>query len=134
MSNLSIIRISRHPLTEEREAFLRSVFGDDLMVVTEDIRYGDDPVGAVKALIEQVEADHNSKVVAVEAQAPFPVTMKLVDARRDMGVRLIRAQFMRDDFGRAIVVGQDERGRDVLKFSHYEELKRIVFDTQRLEV
>ncbi len=127
-----ILRITRHPVDAARETFLRDVFGDDLVVVTEDIRYGDDPVAAVKALIESFEAD-GSKVVAVEAQAPFPVLIKLVDHRRDIGAPLIRAQFERDEGGRAIVTGQDERGRDLLKFSHYEELERIEFQTRRLE-
>ena len=127
-----IIRITRHPLDTAREAFLRSVFGGDLTVVTDDIRYGDDPVAAVQALIARAEAD-GGKVVALEAQAPFPVLLKLVDRRRDLGVALVRAQFERDEFGRAIVVGQDKGGRDLLKFSHYEELVRIEFETRPVE-
>lgn len=130
MSNV-VVRITRHPLDSEREAFLQSVFGSDLRIVTDDIRYGDDPVGSVKDLIERTEAD-GGKVVALEAQAPFPVLLKLVDRRRDLGVALIRAQFERDAGGRAIVAGQDASGRDLLKFSHYEELVRLEFETRRL--
>lgn len=128
-----IIRITRHPLDADREQFLRSVYGDDVKVVTEDIPYGDDPVASVKALIERHQTD-DSKVVAVEAQAPLPVLIKLVDRRRDLGIALIRAQFERDAGGRAIVVGKDESGRDLLKFSHYEELLRIEFETQPLRL
>ena len=54
--------------------------------------------------------------------------------RRDLGIVLIRAQFQRDGSGRAIVVGKDEGGRDLLKFSHYEELVKIEFETRRLEL
>jgi len=127
-----VIRITRHPLDVEREAFLRSVFGHDLMVVTSDIPYGTDPVESVRSLIGGVEADIGGKVVAIEAQAPFTVLVKLVERRRDMGVALIRAQFERDRDGRAIVYGKDESGRDLLKFSHYEELERIELQTRRL--
>lgn len=127
MANI-VLRITRHPLDTDREAFLKAVYGDDVRVVTEDIPYGDDGVAAVKALIERV-----GNVVAVEAQAPFPVLMKLVDRRRDLGVALIRAQFERDAGGRAVVVGKDDKGRDLLKFSHYEELLRIEFETKPLQ-
>lgn len=127
----TVLRITRHPADADRETFLRSVYGDDVAIVTDDIPYGDDPIAAVKELIERTETDGH-KVVAIEAQAPFPVTMKLVDQRRDLGVALIRAQFERGENGRAIVVGQDESGRDLLKFSHYEEMVRIEFETRRL--
>jgi hypothetical protein len=131
MSKNTVVRITRHPIDSDREGFLRSVYGEDLEIVTNDIRYGDDPIASVKELIASTETD-GCKVVAIEAQAPFPVTMKLVDNRRDLGVALIRAQFERGEDGRAIVVGQDESGRDLLKFSHYEEMVRIEFETRRL--
>jgi hypothetical protein len=128
----AVVRITRHPLDPAREAFLKGVYGDDLLVVTDDIRYGDNPVAAVCDLLDKVADDTGCEVVALEAQAPFPVLLRLVDARRDLGVALIRAQFERDEGGRAIVSGKDESGRDLLKFSHYEELVRIEFDTRRL--
>ena len=127
-----VIRITRHPLDVEREAFLRAVFGHDLMVVTSDIPYGTDPVESVRALIVSVETELGGKVVAIEAQAPFTVLVKLVERRRDMGVALIRAQFERDESGRAISYGKDESGRDLLKFAYYEELERIELQTRRL--
>jgi len=128
-----VVRITRHPLDVEREAFLRAVFGHDLMVVTSDIPYGTDPVESVRSLIVSVETDLGGKVVAIEAQAPFPVLVKLVERRRDMmGVALIRAQFERDRDGRAIGCGKDESGRDLLKFAYYEELERIELQTRRL--
>ncbi len=133
MAKKTVLRITRHPIDCDRAAYLCHVYGDDVAIVTDDIQYGDDPVAAVKELVATVEAKEGGKVVALEAQAPFPVTMKLVDRRRDLGVALIRAQFARDEGGRAIVSGKDESGRDLLKFSHYEELERIVFDTRRLE-
>lgn len=129
-----VVRITRHPLDDSRHAFLKRVYGNDVCVITDDIRYGDDAVAAVLDLIEKVEHEAGDKVVAVEAQAPFPALIRLVENRRDLGVALIRAQFERDDGGRAIVTGKDEGGRDLLKFSHYEELERIEFQTRRLEL
>ena len=127
-----VIRITRHPVDADRAAFLKTIFGDDVMIITEDIPYGDDPTTVVRSLIERHESTEN-KVAAVEAQAPFHVLMKLVDNRRTLNVALIRAQFERDGNGRAIVMGKDESGRDLLKFSHYEVLEKIEFQTRRLE-
>ncbi len=122
-----VIRISRHPLGGDREAALKAAFGDDVEIVTVDVPYGDDPVATVGQLI-----DREGDVVAVEAQAPFPVTMKLVDANRKLGVKFVRAEFKRGADGRAVVVGQDDNGRDILAFDRYVELRRIVIDTAEL--
>src|SRR4051812_5354398 len=73
-----LIRITRHDLQPAAEAFLRSVFGHDLQIVTDDVPYGDNPVGVVNGLIKLVEKEHGDKVVAVEATAPFDKLMKLV--------------------------------------------------------
>ena len=128
----TVLRITRHPADADRTAFLQAVYGDDVCIVTEDIPYGDDPITAVRSLIERTESNGN-KVIAIEAQAPFPKLIKLVDERHNLGVAFIRAQFERDGSGRAIVTGKDEGGRDLLKFSHYEELETIEFQTRRLE-
>lgn len=132
MKSSVVLRVARHPLDSDRFQFLQAVYGHDIKVVTEDISYGDDPVTSVRALIERTEADVG-KVVALEAQAPFQVLMRLVDNRRQLGIALIRAQFERDESGRAVVCGKDEGGRDLLQFSHYEELEKIEFQTRRLE-
>lgn len=131
MANI-VLRITRHPVDADREAFLKAVYGDDVKIVTADIPYGDNPVNTVGALADRVETEVGGQVVAVEAQAPFPVLIKLVDQRHNLDFAIIRAQFERDAGGRAIVVGKDEGGRDLLKFSHYEELERIEFQTRRL--
>ncbi|MEI6864050.1 MAG: hypothetical protein WCK46_01605 [Candidatus Adlerbacteria bacterium] len=128
----TVLRITRHPADADRMAFLKAIYGNDTNIVTKDIPYGDDPIAAVRSLIERTESEGN-KVVALEAQAPFSVLMKLVDRRHDLGVAFIRAQFERDSSGRAVVVGKDKGERDLLKFSHYEELEKIEFQTHRLE-
>jgi len=116
----------------EREKAIKGIFGDDVRVVIKDIPYGDDPVAAVKALIESYE-DCDQEIVAIEAIAPFPVLIKLVGRQQDLGVTFIRAQYERDEIGRIVVTGKDEKGRDLFKFSHYEELVRIELETRRLE-
>lgn len=123
-----VIRITRHAADVGRVNALKSAFGEEVEILDRDIPYGVDPVAAVKQLIKSTEAEVGGKVVAVEAQAPFSALIKLVDQRRDLGIKLIRAQFERDATGRAVVVGKDESGRDLLKFSHYEEFVRIEFE------
>lgn len=134
MSKRLFVRISRHPFTEERREYVQKVFGDDIFVVTEDIPYGDDAIASVNALLERLADDGSSVIVALEAQAPFPVLQRLVESRRQLrdSPLLIRVQFARDAGGRARVIGTDDQGRDVLAFSHYEILERIEFQTRRL--
>jgi hypothetical protein len=128
-----VLRITRHALDADRKAYLQKVFGEAVEIVTEDIPYGNDPINAVNDLIGRVELAHDGeRAVAVEAQAPLPILMKLVDQQGKLGVSLIRAAFERDSTGRAIVVGKDEGGRDLLKFSHYEVLEKIEFKTRPL--
>ncbi len=129
---LTVVRITRHPADDDRIDFLKEIYGADVNIVTDDIPYGDDPVASVKALIERYQTG-GTKVVAVEAQAPFPVLMKLIENRNKLNVTIIRAQFKRNDDGRALVTGKDKEGRDILKFSHYEELLRIEFETRPLK-
>ena len=120
---MKILRITRHPADEARINFLKKVYGEEVEIVDRDIRYGDKPVETVKELIKK-EGD----VVAIEAIGPFPIIMKLVDAR--LSVPFLRAEFKRDENGRAVVVGQDETGRDILAFGRYVQLVRIVFETE----
>lgn len=127
-----VLRLTRHPADEARINFLKEVFGNHVEVITEDIPYGNDPVAEVQTLIGRLCTD-DKPVIAIEAIAPFPVLMTLVGARRQLGVPLIRVQFARDESGRAIVAGKDHEGRDILTFSHYEELLRIEFETQKLQ-
>jgi len=129
-----VVRITRHAADTARVDALKSAFGNEVVIVDRDIPYGIDPVAAVTQLIESVKAEVGGAVVAVEAQAPLSVLIKLVQQRSEIGAKLIRAQFERDATGRAVVVGKDESGRDLLKFSHYEEFVRIEFEMIPLPV
>ncbi|MBI2589722.1 hypothetical protein HYW32_01705 [Candidatus Berkelbacteria bacterium] len=115
-----ILRVMRHPLSEDRRAALAVVFGDDLEVVTEDVPYGADPVAAVQAVIDMIEATEEREVVAVEAGGPEPVMIALVEGLAEQGIHVLRQVFKRGEDGRVIVTGQDERGRDILAFGGYE--------------
>ncbi len=125
-----VLRITRHKADTPRWEYLRAKWGD-ISLLDRDVPYGDDPVATVTALLAEYRAE-GREVIAIEVQAPFPVLMRLVGARRELAVPLIRAAFERGDDGRAIVVGKDQNGRDLFKFSHYEELVRIEFETRRL--
>jgi len=123
----TVLRISRHPIDGDRMLALKAIFGDDVKVVTEDIPYGDNPVEAVDQLIKRI-----GDVVAVDAVAPFPVLIKLVDANQRLGVKFIRAELKRKN-GRAVVIGKDDNGRDILAFDRFVELRRISFEIAELD-
>lgn len=115
-----VLRVSRHPLDETRMARFREQFGDDVIVATEDISYGDDPVATVKKLIGRAEAicSQSGQTVAVEAAGPEAVLMALVQS---LGVPVIRPVFRRDG-DRVAVVGRDANGRDMFEVERYEAL------------
>ena len=123
----TVLRITRHPVCSDREKFLRNIFGDDVHIFTHDIRDRVSMVPFLKTMMEWYK-----DVVAIEAIAPFPILSRLIDQRNELGVPLIRAVFKRDQSGRALVIGKDKRGRDILAFSCYEELVRFSFETTPL--
>lgn len=113
----TILRITRHPLTDERNDWLRRHFGNDIAVVTEDVVYGDDPVAAVVLVIERCA----HPVLAVEAMGPEPKLIELANGLAERSIPLIRPVYRRDPkTGRVVVTGQDEAGRDVFAFERYE--------------
>lgn len=118
-----VLRVMRHPLDLEREAWLRDFFGEHMIVITEDVPYGDDPVASVQAVIDMIEAAEDRQVVGVEAGGPEPKVIALVEALATQGIPLIRQVFQRGPDGRVIVTGQDEKGRDILAFDSYEAVE-----------
>jgi len=127
-----VIIISRHAPDFERVEFLKTIFGSDLQVLNYDIRYGENPANSILNLINEVEEEFDGKVVAVEPIAPFPTLVRILEARKELGVKILRAVFARDSFGRIIVTGRDSSGRDIFKFGRYEELVRIEFQVSEL--
>lgn len=126
----TVIRITRHPADESRINALRKHFGEDTQVITEDVPYGNDPVGAAMRLLQA-----HPGTVAIEVVAPVPVLAKLVQATgRELGdVLILRAEFRKGSDGRAIVESKDENGRDVFGFSHYEVVERVEVKTRKLD-
>lgn len=125
----TVIRITRHPIENGRLEALKNAFGADVIVIDDDIPYGDDPAKAVVDLISK----HGGNVVAVEVVAPVPVLAKLTQAKRELGgVKILRAEFARGADGRALVVGQDAAGRDIFGFSHYDIIREVKVVTERL--
>lgn len=117
-----IIRITRHPIEGGREQALRKAFGEDAVIIDDDVPYGDDPVKTVALLLLK----HGSDVVAVEVVAPIPVVARLTQARRELGhIKILRAEFAKGEDGRAKVIGQDAQGRDIFAFDHYDVIERV---------
>ncbi len=123
-----VLRITRHGVDAARLGSLKETFGDDVKIVEKDLEYGIDPVKTVAECIASIEG----RVIAVEAIAPFPVLTRLVDSGRTLGIKLIRAELKRGEDGRALVLGQDENGRDLLAFDRYVELVRLTIETREL--
>jgi len=124
-----VLRITRHSADEDRLAAFRAAYGSDVVIADEDMRYGDNPVAAVLEAIARHSTDYH-RVVAVEAIGPFTVVEQLVRERQQLNVDLLRAEFARGENGRAVVVGKDAQGRDILQFSHYVRLLRLEFQTE----
>lgn len=124
----TVLRITGHQeVDSKRYEALKRAFGDDILIITQDVEYGPYPVETVRMLIEELPGP----VVAVEAIAPFSILMALVQARDILKTKFIWAQFAREN-GRAKVVGKDASGRDILEFDSYEELVKIEFQTRPL--
>jgi|SRR3989338_1641141 len=112
-----VVRVSRHPDTGSHWAAVRAVYGEEISLRTKDFPYGDDPVAAVKTLVDSVESEGRD-VVAVEAAGPEPVLIALVQG---LSVPVLRPVFRRDG-GRVVVVGKDAGGRDIFDVERYERL------------
>ncbi len=123
MTNIQkVIRITRHPAADGRAEALKKAFGQNTIIIDDDVPYGDDPVKTVFNLIEK----HGGNVVAIEVVAPVPVLARLTQAKRELGpLKILRAEFIRDDGGRAKVIGLDSHGREIFGFSHYDVIKRV---------
>jgi len=120
----AVLRISRHEETDSHIRALQQVFGADVEVITNDLVYGDDPVGIVAELIEKLgsfDFDTNTtyEVIAVEAAGPELVLQALVEG---LEVPIIRPVFRREENGRVAVVGKDANGRDIFDVERYEQL------------
>ena len=124
-----VIRITRHPIESERESALRRAFGAEVIIIDDDVPYGDNPVQTVVELM----AKYGGNVVAIEVVAPVPVLAKLTQAKRELGsVKILRAEFAKGTDGRAEVIGQDAAGRDIFAFHHYEVIEKVEVITKPL--
>jgi hypothetical protein len=117
MSN-TVVRISRHKLTDSHTAALKAAFGEGVEVTPPtDAHYGDDPVAAVQAVIDRF-ASADTTIVAVEAAGPEPVLMALIEG---LSVPVVKPVFRREG-SRVVVAGKDDAGRDIFEVERYERL------------
>lgn len=121
------LRITRHPVFPTAEEWLHDKFGVDLVVENKNIVFGEDPVGAVVELIKEF-----GDVVAIEVVAQLPTIARLLEAKREITVPILRAEYKRDSTGRVIVAGTDESGRGILVFDRYVRLLRVSIETAEL--
>lgn len=121
----TVLVVTRHPLTAAKTEWLGRKF-PNANILVQDIKYGDDPVGAVNKVIK-----NNANVIAIVPIAPFPALMKIVN---ELGKDYIvlKEEFVRDAGGRVKVIGKEESGRDVFQFDRYVRLKKIVFETEEI--
>jgi len=118
---MKVIRITRHPAVDGRIEALKKAFSEETEVIDDDVPYGDDPVKTVQGLIEK----YGGNVIAIEVVAPVPVLARLTQAKRELGtLKILRAEFVREEGGRAKVVRLDSHGREIFAFSHYDVIKR----------
>ena len=105
-----------------------SVFGPSVEVMSRpdvDLR-GGKSVPAIKAAIVETEADGNNVVVGIIPPRPFLADIGSPNNIRGEGdssgppVVVLWEDFARDEGGRVVPVGQDERGRDILQVTAYK--------------
>lgn len=128
-----VLRIAMADTNPTRdEAIKKGLGGENFEVVNNpDVRYGDRPSDAVMAAIKDAEARTGKKVIAVDAAAPMPVLSKLIDQKFGIHIPVLRAEFKREN-GRAVIVSQDEKGRDILAIDHYKVVDDVVLETHEL--
>jgi len=113
-----VVRIGRHDVTDSHVAALKAAFGEGMEITPPaDVRYGDDPVAAVQAVIDRF-ARPDATITAVEAAGPDSVLQALI---KGLAVPVIRPVFRRDG-NRVVVTGQDAAGRDIFEVERYERL------------
>ena len=128
----TFLRIGRHATIPEQEAWIRAKFGSDIQILLRDLPFGDDPVKTVAAAISEAQlAGH--EIVAADVIGPLAVLARLLEAKREITVPLVRAVMKRDPAtGRVIITGKDAQGRDVFAFERYERLVKVTIETAEL--
>lgn len=128
--NPTVLRISRHKENPSSAEALKSAVGSDVNIVTVDVRYGDDPVKAIRDQIKKLDLKN---VVGVDAIAPPSVLSKLIDRNSGLGIPILKPEMERGEDGKTISIGTEESGRDILKIGHYLVMGRMNKETHRLE-
>jgi|GEM_PF-3563552 len=115
----TLLLASRH-INPSHQAAAEKTFGDNIRIVAEDIRWGGNPVDALRQkLSELAQAGH--EVIAVAPTGRDEDLLRLLTAQPELNIRLVRAIFARDDFGRTIpFVGGDPRD---LTVDHFADLQ-----------
>lgn len=119
MSQHTLFRITRHPLQSQALEVVKSLLGDDVLVLEEDVPYGDSPVQNIKSALEAA-----GNPVFVEISAPLPILMQVIGNRQFDGVKFLRPTFRKEN-GRNVVIDKDANDRDVFEITGYEVLRKV---------
>lgn len=110
-----ILRLTRHPASEEQLVELKRIFGSDLEIV--DISETVSGAARVRELVEENGA------TVLEAVFPLPILAEVINPRTGVTIPVIRAVMDRE---------LKEDGTAVFNFSHYERILKIEVQTERL--
>ncbi len=111
----TILRLTRHPASEEQLAELKRIFGSDSKIV--EISETVSGSARVRELVEENGA------TVLEAVLPLPILAEVINPRTGVTVPVVRAVMDRE---------LQEDGTAIFKFSHYERILKIEVQTERL--
>ena len=110
-----ILRLTRHPASEEQLAELRRIFGSE----SEIVEISETVPGSAR--VRELVEEHRATVL--EAVLPLPVLAEIINPRTGVTIPVIRAVMNRE---------LKEDGTVVFNFSHYERILKIEVQTERL--
>ncbi len=110
-----IIRLTRHPASEEQLVELRRIFGSE----SEIVEISETVPGSAR--VRELVEEHSASVL--EAVLPLPILAEVINPRTGVTIPVIRAVMNRE---------LKEDSNAVFTFSHYEKVLKIEVQTERL--
>lgn len=110
-----VLRITRHPASEDQLKELQRIFGADVEIV--EVSETVSGAARVAELVKENEAS------VLEAVLPLPILAEVINPRTGVTIPVIRAVMNRE---------LKEDGTATFTFSHYEKVLKIEVQTERL--
>jgi hypothetical protein len=121
-NNRILLRLTRHELSKASEANVRRQMGDDINIITRDIKRGEDPLDIIKEL----------DPLWVDCVMPLEKLQGIMESTRPP-LKFITAVYSRDEQGRVLSTEKDAQGRDIFEVEKYEWLQYVEIRTAPLE-